>query len=253
MSGGNKVYITSRKVFSIILLVCLLIQVPTTAAYASWGLQKLLQGSNQQAVTNPSISETTTEQPQPSHDTHLFSPPLSNHQTTADLIRSLRSNPTGQTNNAANNAGSKTNPINPAKPTPQPDNNYAGLTSQENLMLGLINNERKELGLKPLILHLELVRLARLKSQDIVNKNYFAHTSPTYGSFYQMVYNAGIPFRQVGENLAKARDVTKAHILLMASEGHKKNILSPTFTHLGIGISNDRYGIVVTQLFIAQR
>lgn len=221
MSGGNKVYMTSRKVFSIILLVCLLMQVSTTAAYASWRLQKLLQGSN--------------------------------NQTTADLIRSLRSNPTGQTNNAANNAGSKTNPITPAKPTPQPDNTYAGLTSQENLMLGLLNNERKERGLKPLILHVELVRLARLKSQDMVNKNYFAHTSPTYGSFYQMVYNAGIPFRQVGENLAKARDVTKAHILLMASEGHKKNILSPTFTHLGIGISSDRYGIVLTQLFIAER
>ncbi|WP_051534035.1 CAP domain-containing protein [Desulfitibacter alkalitolerans] len=243
-------YITLKKVFSMVLLVGLLMQAPT-AAYASWGLQKLLQENNQQSTADPSVPKTTTEQPQPSHDTQVSSPPK--NQTTADLIRSLRGNSLGQTNNTSNITGSNTNPITPAQPAPQPDSNYAGLTSQENLMLELINNERKERGLKPLILHTELVRLARLKSQDMVNNNYFAHTSPTYGSFYQMVYNAGIPFRQVGENLAKARDVNKAHILLMASEGHKKNILSPTFTHLGIGISSDRYGIVVTQLYIAER
>lgn len=143
-------------------------------------------------------------------------------------------------------------------PTPQPPAATppaalpAEMSAQETQMLQQINEERAKNGLKPLIPMPKLNELARLKSQDIIAKNYFSHNSPTYGYFTNMVYNAGIRFYSVGENLAKARDGRHAHILLMASEGHRKNILNPNFTHIGLGIIPDKYGVVVTQLFIMQ-
>lgn len=138
-------------------------------------------------------------------------------------------------------------------PTPQPvpeQDSQGILVSQEQQMLQLLNAERVKNGLKPLTLLPELTNLARLKSKDIIKYHYFSHTSPTYGSFAKMVYDAGIRFYSVGENLAKARDGRHAFYLLMASSGHKANMLSRNFTHVGIGIVQDRYGVVVTQLFI---
>ena len=117
-------------------------------------------------------------------------------------------------------------------------------------MLAQLNSERAKNGLKPLQFTPELTNLARLKSQDIIKNNYFSHVSPVYGSFANMVYDAGIRFYSVGENLAKARDGRHAFALLMASSAHKANMLNRNFTHVGIGIIQDTYGVVVTQLFI---
>lgn len=140
------------------------------------------------------------------------------------------------------------------EPPPQPDPETAplpaGLSQQEMLLFNMVNAERVKHGLKPLVLMNELTDLARLKSRDIIKYNYFSHTSPTYGSFGKMVYDAGIRFYSVGENLAKCRDARQAFYLFMGSAGHKANILNKNFTHIGIGIVPDKYGVVVTQLFI---
>ena len=244
LSGGNNVNNLLKKTFSFFVITVFLVQIPTMA-FASWGLQRIIQQQNQTTTASP----VTT---QPSQNTQVSSPTPSNNQSTADMIRGMRSGQPVQENTNTNPTPSNPTPSNP-QPTTPPSNNLGSLTSAENTMLNLINNERTQRGLKPLKLHSELTNLARLKSQDMVDNNYFAHNSPTYGSFYNMVSNAGISYRQVGENLAKARDVNKAHVLLMASEGHRNNILSSNFTHIGIGIKADLYGIVVTQLFIAER
>ncbi len=144
-------------------------------------------------------------------------------------------------------------PTTPPTPTTPPAPVEQGsMTQDEALMLNLVNGERAKVGLKPLQPMAKLNELARLKSQDIADKDYFSHTSPTYGSFTTMVYNAGIRYRSVGENLAMARNAQHAFILLMASSGHKANILNANFTHVGLGIVQDTYGVVVTQLFIMQ-
>ena len=85
----------------------------------------------------------------------------------------------------------------------------------------------------------------------MAENNYFSHTSPTYGQFYQLVCSRNI-LSICGENLAMAANTTKAFYLLMASELHKKNILNPGFTHIGVGIVRNQYGVIVTQLFITQ-
>ncbi|MDN5346447.1 MAG: hypothetical protein PWP65_11 [Clostridia bacterium] len=138
------------------------------------------------------------------------------------------------------------------KPQPEPAPAPVGLTTQEAILFDLVNQERVKNGLRPLILHPGLTELARKKSQDMVENNYFGHKSPTYGYFYNMVYNAGIRFTSVGENLAMARDARKAFYQFLASEPHRANMLNPGFTHTGIGIVPNQYGVVVTQLFISQ-
>jgi uncharacterized YkwD family protein len=135
----------------------------------------------------------------------------------------------------------------PTQPTPQP----SGLTAEEQQMVNLVNAERAKAGLKPLAVDMHLVKLARMKSQDMINKNYFSHQSPTYGSPFDMMKREGITYRTAGENLAGASTVTRAHDLLMQSSGHRKNILNPAFTHIGIGIvKGGPYGTMFTQMFI---
>lgn len=120
-------------------------------------------------------------------------------------------------------------------------------------MVDLVNQERAKAGLAPLKVDLTLVRLARLKSQDMIDKNYFDHNSPTYGSPFDMMRNAGITYRYAGENLAGNQSVEAAHNALMNSPGHRANILKPEYTDIGIGIvQGGPYGLMITQMFIGR-
>lgn len=139
------------------------------------------------------------------------------------------------------------------QPTPVPEPGPAPaqeLSADEQKMLDLVNKERSAQGLKPLQVDMQLVKLARMKSQDMINKGYFDHQSPTYGSPFDMMKNNGISYRYAGENIAGNSSVEKAHTSLMNSSGHRANILSPNFTHIGIGIvDGGPYGKMFTQMF----
>jgi uncharacterized YkwD family protein len=126
-----------------------------------------------------------------------------------------------------------------------------GLTADEKQMLDLVNAERIKAGLKPLQIDMRLVDLARKKSRDMIQNNYFGHTSPVYGTPFEMMKSAGITYRYAGENLAGAPTVQKAHEGLMNSPGHRANILSPNYNRIGIGVvEGGPYGKMFTQLFI---
>ncbi|MFZ5632641.1 MAG: CAP domain-containing protein [Bacillota bacterium] len=144
------------------------------------------------------------------------------------------------------------------QPAPQPQPNPAppaappvqGLSADEQKMLDLVNAARAEAGLRPLQADMALVKLARLKAQDMIKNNYFSHTSPTYGSPFDMMKGAGVTYRYAGENLAGAPAVDIAHTNLMKSPGHRANILKPNFTKSGIGVVNGGpYGKMFVQMF----
>lgn len=131
--------------------------------------------------------------------------------------------------------------------------NAIAVTAEELKMLELVNQERAKAAVAPLILEFDLVKIARLKAQDMIDKEYFNHTSPTYGDPFTMMKKFGIQYGYAGENLAGNPSVENAHVSLMASPGHKKNILSPNYTHIGIGIvDGGSYGKMLTQLFISK-
>jgi uncharacterized YkwD family protein len=138
-----------------------------------------------------------------------------------------------------------------APPPPPVPNTGAGLSGEEAKMVNLVNRERQNQGIRPLSVNSTLVQLARQKSQDMIAHNYFGHTSPTYGSPFDMMSKAGVAYKTAGENIAGAATTESAHQSLMNSPGHRANILNPAFTQVGIGIaSGSMYGLIFTQMFI---
>lgn len=124
--------------------------------------------------------------------------------------------------------------------------------SIENQVLQIVNQERSKQGLQPLTLNWELSRVAKIKSQDMRDRNYFNHQSPTYGSPFDMMRNFGISYKSAGENIA-AGQRTPQEVMnsWMNSSGHRANILSSSYTQLGIGyVAGGSYGTYWTQMFI---
>lgn len=135
------------------------------------------------------------------------------------------------------------------KPEPKPEINNS-ISSFEIKVVELTNAERAKQGLPALKIDNELSKVAKLKSQDIHDKKYFDHNSPTYGSPFDMMKNFGISYRSAGENIAKGQRTPEEVVnAWMNSEGHRKNILG-SFTHIGVGYVED--GSVWTQMFIGK-
>ena len=106
----------------------------------------------------------------------------------------------------------------------------------EQQVLTLVNQERSKAGLKPLTMDWELQRVARVKACDMAEKGYFSHTSPTYGSPFDMMKQFGISYRSAGENIAEGqRNPSEVMQAWMNSQGHRENILKNDYTHLGVG------------------
>lgn len=115
-------------------------------------------------------------------------------------------------------------------------------------VLDLVNIERRKAGVKPLALSDELMRAAAVRSQEIIKV--FSHTRPDGTPFTSIVSRHG---RRIGENIAGGyqtpEDVVDGW---MHSEGHRKNILHPDFTELGVGYAyeeNSQYKHYWVQIF----
>lgn len=129
------------------------------------------------------------------------------------------------------------------------DGKPAAETSFAQQVVEYTNVERSKNGLKPLEISQPLMKSAQVKSDDMAKNNYFSHNSPTYGTPFELMTAQGITYRAAGENIAmgqrSAKEVVNAW---MNSEGHRKNILSSDFTHIGVGYSPQ--GNYWTQQFI---
>lgn len=120
----------------------------------------------------------------------------------------------------------------------------------ENQLVNLVNKEREAGNLKSLVFDQELTKIARLHSEDMFKRGYFAHNSPEGKNVSDRATEENFSFLVIGENLAYAPTVELAHKGLMNSEGHRRNILSPDFNRIGIGIMDGGvYGLMVTQVF----
>ena len=121
--------------------------------------------------------------------------------------------------------------------------------SYESEVIRLVNEVRRENGLKALTANWELSRVARYKSQDMLNKGYFSHTSPTYGTPFQMIKAFGLSFRTAGENIARGYPTPQAVVNgWMNSSGHRANILNSSYKQIGVGyVAQGNYW---TQMFI---
>ena len=120
----------------------------------------------------------------------------------------------------------------------------------EKQMLYLVNKEREKEGVDILDLDDSLTTVARAHATDMWNRKYFSHYNFEGEDVGDRLDKLKIRYTTAGENLALAPTVETAHTGLMNSEGHKKNILDPDFTKIGIGvIDNGIYGKMFVQVF----
>ncbi|WP_208589523.1 CAP domain-containing protein [Gracilibacillus suaedae] len=116
------------------------------------------------------------------------------------------------------------------------NNQNADISEFEQEVVALTNEERQKQGLPALEIDAELSKVAKQKSEDMATNGYFSHNSPTYGSPFDMIQQAGIDYRTAGENIAKGQQTPEEVVnAWMNSEGHRANILNENFTHIGVG------------------
>ena len=124
----------------------------------------------------------------------------------------------------------------------------------ENQVITLVNIERSKVGLSELKANWQLSRVARYKAEDMRDMNYFSHTSPNYGSPFDMIKNFGISFSAAGENIAMGQQTpTDVMTSWMNSTGHRQNILGASYTEIGVGICKSSDGSIYwVQQFIGR-
>jgi len=193
------------------------------------------------AVQGTSTSRTCTTSPTQSVKVY-------NNSTTANsstfyssiysLLKQFGINQSNSTGTAT--ATPQTSGGNVAMPTPSAAGtaNSASVDSLsfEQQVVTLVNQQRAANGLAPLTLSTELSNVARTKSQDMHDNNYFSHTSPTYGSPFDMLTSFGISYSSAGENIAMGYATPEAVMnAWMNSPGHRANILNASYTKIGVG------------------
>ena len=117
----------------------------------------------------------------------------------------------------------------------------------------MINKQRADNGLVALKSDAEIQRIARIKAQDMIDNNYFSHSSPTYGSPFDMLKKFGVSYKTAGENIAGNSSNSEAVIAWMNSSGHRANILNSSYNYTGIGVvTGSKYGKIYVQMFVGR-
>ncbi len=133
----------------------------------------------------------------------------------------------------------------PSLPEQKPSDSISQL---EREAMELVNEKRSANGLAKLTLSAELSEKARIKSREMKQLNYFSHTSPTYGSPFDMMKALGIRYVSAGENIAMGYRTAQAVVnAWMNSPSHRENLLSSRYTTMGIGYEDGYW----TQWFIS--
>jgi len=155
-------------------------------------------------------------------------------------------------NNQTTNNNSQTTQKDNTTTTPsqtKPATSTSDVNAFEQEVVKLTNAERTKAGLAPFKTDDKLMAAAREKSQDMQSKNYFSHTSPTFGSPFDRMKALGITYKSAGENIAQGQRTPQEVVQAwMDSPGHRANILNAKFTHIGVGYV--KTGNYWTQQFI---
>ena len=127
------------------------------------------------------------------------------------------------------------------------------LSTEEEEFLKSINEIRVKNNLPELIVDDAIQNVARLKAQDLIENNYFSHTSPKYGTPFEMLSSSSINYKTASENIAGNSSISGAIDSWMNSESHKNNILSNNFNYTGVAVvHSNTYGKVLVQMFVGR-
>jgi uncharacterized protein YkwD len=122
----------------------------------------------------------------------------------------------------------------------------------------LVNRDRAAAGLWPVRRDARLEEIARAHSREMASTGQVGHVLERTGNVSDRMARARLRAAIVAENLALAYSARQAESGLMASPGHRANIMDPRFTHLGIGVvagppaeGSRSVQLYVTQVFAA--
>jgi uncharacterized protein YkwD len=149
----------------------------------------------------------------------------------------------GFTSNSPGSAGGQGAP----PPPPPPDNGGAAPPPpgsggscggpEESQVFDMLNQVRAQYGRGPLQCDPAGANVARQHSQDMCNRGYFSHTSPDGKTPWARLQAGGVPFSSAGENIAMGyQSAQSVHNGWMNSPGHQQNMLSGSWTRVGIGL-----------------
>ncbi len=114
-------------------------------------------------------------------------------------------------------------------------------------LFNAINSERTQRGMPALAAHGCVTYVAQIRSNDMASRGYFSHVSPEGATAFSLMDQYGVPYGWAGENLVwndypDSETVAVAIRDLMASSGHRANILGANYTHMGVAVANDGQG-----------
>jgi len=132
------------------------------------------------------------------------------------------------------------------------------LNARESSFVVAMNRQRVLAGLAPLRLVEDLSGIAAARTADMVSKAYFAHVSPTGESWLTLLAGTQTPLNGGGENLARVsgdveRSVAVAIEHLMDSPTHRANILSASFTDVGVAAFTGDDGVTIFTTIFGSR
>lgn len=114
----------------------------------------------------------------------------------------------------------------------------ASAPSLANQVLGLVNQERRAAGLRPLRLNPLLNASAQAHSQDMALNDFFSHQGSNGSKIANRIAATGYRAFTYGENIAAGQASPESVMQAwMASPGHRKNILRSTVKEMGVGLT----------------
>ncbi|MCU5844154.1 CAP domain-containing protein [Clostridioides difficile] len=215
--------------------------------------------NNSDSINKPDNNKPESNKPEDNNNSGSTNKPNNNKP---ESNKPEDNNNSGSTDKPDNNKPESNKPEdnnnNNSDSTNKPDdNNNSGSTSEsfsayQKEVVDLVNIERAKAGLNPLTLDSSISNVATKKSQDMIDNNYFSHNSPTYGSPFDMLKKFGISYKTAGENIAMGQKTPKEVVnAWMNSEGHRKNIMNPNFSKIGVGVAQKSGGSIYwTQIFV---
>ena len=118
----------------------------------------------------------------------------------------------------------------------------------------LINEDRQKQGLPVLKFDSKVAAVARAHSEDMRDRNFYAHVNPDGTNLSDRLRRAGIPFRVAGENLALMTNhldpASAANSQFLTHDTHRSNLLNRQYTHVGIGVARSGNKYWITQDFV---
>lgn len=142
----------------------------------------------------------------------------------------------------------------PTEQAPSVNSNF--IAQVEQAIFNKVNAERAKVGVPALTYNNTMQKYARIKSQDMGDKNYFSHEDLNGNLITVQMKKDGVSYRAWGENIAYIGGISDANALAnkfmtnwMNSSGHRANILSTNFSSIGVGVYKIGNKVYATQEF----